>query len=474
MRPVAVCLTAAMLLLGGTVSLDAQSTQAGRRRPSGIPGASAVRAELAAVLLRSGRYAEAAREYRALLARAPESFDYRLGLARALAWGDHPREAERELRQLALRRPGNAAIDSLLRLARVGYEPRAVEAAEWVARDPLYVPYRLALARALAREGMYALALAHFDTLAVAAPSAQLYLERARVRLALRDLTGADSDISASLAAEASADAYLVRGDIYRARGEYGAARSMYDTAAARRTPALESSIDRAFAELAREERPAVFAPVAEGLGWRLREYASADNLGVALSMLQLHRTLALGPETQITLGAEYRQMAERSDERSSDASGYGLTLGAAQAFTAGAFLVRVDGEVGALYHPLAGTVPQGGADVGLWFGPWLGALEVATEAAYPELFTLTALRPPTGEPPLTERKVSVTLAGPVGLLDAGLTWSRTLLSDGNGSLTLQGYARYPLGSKLFAVYSGTAAAWALICGTRAPHHGVE
>jgi hypothetical protein len=176
--------------------------------------------------------------------------------------------------------------------------------------------------------------------------------------------------------------------------------------------------------------------------------------------MLQLHRSLTLGPETWITLGAEYRQMAERSDERSSDASGYGLTLGAAQAFTTGALLVRVDGEVGALYHPLAGTVPQGRADVGLWFGPWLGALEVATEAAYPELFTLTALRPSTGEAPLTARKVGLTLAGPIGLLDAGLTWSHTRLSDGNASLTLQAYARYPIGSRLFAVYSGTGTAF--------------
>jgi predicted Zn-dependent protease len=55
-----------------------------------------VRAELAALLLQSGRYDDAAREYRALVARDTANTAYRLGLVRALAWGDHPREAERE------------------------------------------------------------------------------------------------------------------------------------------------------------------------------------------------------------------------------------------------------------------------------------------------------------------------------------------------------------------------------------------
>src|SRR5205814_1154154 len=39
------------------------------------------------------------------------------------------------------------------------------DAAAWVVSDPWYSPYRLALARALAREDMPRLAIAHFDTL---------------------------------------------------------------------------------------------------------------------------------------------------------------------------------------------------------------------------------------------------------------------------------------------------------------------
>src|SRR6476619_4846951 len=143
--------------------LSAQRPSRGRAPSS--QASVTVRAELATVLLQSGRYDEAAREFRTLLARDPSSFEYRLGLAHALAWGNHPREAERELVQLLAKRPGTPGLDSLLRVVRDAYDPRAVDAAQWVASDPWYPPYRLALARALARERMPRLAIVHFDTL---------------------------------------------------------------------------------------------------------------------------------------------------------------------------------------------------------------------------------------------------------------------------------------------------------------------
>jgi tetratricopeptide (TPR) repeat protein len=127
--------------------------------------ATSVRAELAAVLLQSKRYAEAAREYRALLAREPSNFDYRLGLARALAWGDQPREAERELRVLQSRKPPRLTVDTLLRLVREAMKPTATEAAGWVKERPDYAPYRLAFARALADERDGRLAAIQFDSL---------------------------------------------------------------------------------------------------------------------------------------------------------------------------------------------------------------------------------------------------------------------------------------------------------------------
>ena len=112
---------------------------------------SAVRAELAATLLNANRFDEAAAEYRRLLATDPGNRVYRLGLARALAWGDHPRDAEREL--LRVRDRQNASVvDPLLRSVRAALDPTAAEAAAWRREAPGYLPYRLALARALARE----------------------------------------------------------------------------------------------------------------------------------------------------------------------------------------------------------------------------------------------------------------------------------------------------------------------------------
>src|SRR5689334_11477834 len=110
---------ARIALLGVGLSVSATvGAQQPRRTTRSSSGTIAVRAELATVLLQSGRYEEAAREFRLLLARDPNNFEYRLGLAHALAWGDRPREAEQELTQLIARRPGTPGLDSLLRSVR--------------------------------------------------------------------------------------------------------------------------------------------------------------------------------------------------------------------------------------------------------------------------------------------------------------------------------------------------------------------
>ena len=151
----------ALLLL--TQPALAQNNSRGRsasRAPT-----TAVRSELAAVLLNAKRYAEAAREYQALVRRAPANDEYRWGLARALAWGNRPREAERELRYLKVRKPRNYEIDDLLRSVRESFQPTSGEAAGWVAEQPRYQPYRLALARALVQEGNARAALPHYEIL---------------------------------------------------------------------------------------------------------------------------------------------------------------------------------------------------------------------------------------------------------------------------------------------------------------------
>lgn len=506
-------------------------TRAARQSPPPV----AVRAELATVLLQSGRYDEAAKEFRLLLARDPSNFDYGVGLAHALAWGDHPREAERELVLLLAKRPGAADLDSLLRSVRDAYDPRAVDAAQWVTADPGYAPYRVALARALARDGMYRLAIAQFDTLLnrpligrlpdrgillrevadayVAAgdrlggaerlraalalapgdtalrhslavmlvdsrryedaraqydtliqqtPSGPLLSERGRLRLSLGDRAGAEADLWASVKLQPSGGAYLLLGDLYRERGDYRGARSMYLAASQGAPSDVRIAVAAALAQIDREERPALLAPVVgEDPGWRLSENAAADNLGVAYSSLALQRTLPVGSTTRVSLGAEWRQLAERTASRRLDASGYGATVGAWQEASYGSLLARLEVEGGGVYHPVAGTVREARAALAAWVFAWQGNVEVATAPAYPTLFSAEALLPIAGGPALTEREVAVTLGGPAGPLDVGVSLQRSAFSDGNRRLTIDSYLRYLLGGNLYAVYAGSGLGFA-------------
>jgi tetratricopeptide (TPR) repeat protein len=514
--------------------LQAQRTTRGSRAQPTQANAS-VRAELATVLLQSGRYDEAAREFRRLLARDPNSFEYRLGLAHALAWGDHPKEAEPEIVQLLAKRPSTPGLDSLLRVVRDAYDPRAVEAAQWVASDPWYAPYRLALARALAREGMQRLAIAHYDTLLsrpapgripdrgallremadayvgagdrlggadrmraalalspadtalrhtvasmladarhdaearaqydtllLQAPTGPLLLERARLRLALGDRAGGESDLWASQKLQPSADAFLLLGDLLRERGDYRGARSMYAAARQSATGEVRTAVAGALAQLDREERPAILAPlVGDDPGWRVSEAAAADNLGLAYSVLSLGRTVPIASSTRITLGAEWRELSQHTSARSVDASGFGGTVGAWQEAAYGPVLGRLEIEGGAVQHPAAGTLGQGRAALSAWLFAWQATGELATQPAYPSLFSVDALLPAAGGPPLTERDAAVTLGGPLGQLDVGVRWERAQVSDGNRRLTIESYARYPLGANVFAVYSGSGVAFA-------------
>jgi tetratricopeptide (TPR) repeat protein len=524
----------ALLGLGLCVSA-ALGAQQPRRTTRSSSGSIAVRAELATVLLQSGRYDEAAREFRVLLAREPGNFEYRLGLARALAWGDKPREAERELVQLIAKRPNTAGLDSLLRSVREAYDPRVVDAAQWVATEPNYAPYRVALARALAREHLFSLAIAHYDTLlarpgigrvpdrgtllremsdvyvsagdraraaerlraaladapadtalrhALAtmlldardlaaaraqydtllqlSPSATLLRERAQLRLALGDRAGAESDLWTSVGLQPSGEAYLLLGDLYRERGDYRGARSMY-VAARQGAPAnVRLAVAGALAQMDREERPAMLAPlVGDDPGWRLTEDAAADNLGVAYSALALRRTVAVAAATRFSLGAEWRQLAERTAARRVDATGVGANVGGWQEVAYGPALARLELQGGALYHELGGTLAVARGGLAVWLYAWQLDLELARAPAYPSLFSAEALVPLDGGQPLIERDAAVTLGGPAGPLDVGVSVQRSLLSDGNRRLTIDSYLRYPIGGNLYALYSGTGLGFA-------------
>ena len=525
-------------LLGAGFLFSASCLSAQRPSRGRAPSSQAsvtVRAELATVLLQSGRYDEAAREFRTLLARDPSSFEYRLGLAHALAWGNHPREAEGELVQLLAKRPGTPGLDSLLRVVRDAYDPHAVDAAQWVASDPWYPPYRLALARALARERMPRLAIVHFDTLlsrpaspgmpdrgsllremadayvaagdrlggaerlraalalvpldtalrhAVASmladakrydeakaqydtlllqtPSGSLLLERARMRLALGDRTGAQADLWSSVGLQPSPDAYLLLGDLFRERGDYRGARSMYVAARQGAPSNVRTAVAGALGQLDREERPAMLAPlIGDDVGWRLSEDAAADNLGVTYSALALSRTLPVASATRIALGAEWQELSLRTAARRVDASGFGATIGGWQEAAYGPFLARIAVEGGAVQYPRAGTLGVGRAALAAWVFAWQATVEYATAPAYPSLFSVDALLPIGGGQALTARDAAATIGGPIGPLDIGARWQQSLISDGNRRITIESYARYALGGDLFAVYSGSGVGFA-------------
>lgn len=215
-----------------------QATQAAHPRPASTSASRReVRAELATTLLNASRFSEAASEYRGLLAAEPSNHVYRLGLARALAWGDHPREAEHEL-LLARDRQNSSVVDPLLRSVRGAFDPTAAEATAWVRESPGYLPYRLAFARALAHEDPRR-AIAQFDTLRLAAlaGSAQvpavpmLVREEAEAYVAIGARASAITLLGAGLD-QAPSDTGLrhaLAGALYDA-GWFARARAAYDT----------------------------------------------------------------------------------------------------------------------------------------------------------------------------------------------------------------------------------------------------
>ena len=149
-----------------------------------------VRAEFAAALLARAQYDSAAGEYRVLVNGDSLDGNYHLGLARSLAWGNHPRDAEPELHWLVVRSPDDSTLGTMLRVARNAYDPSAAEASRWVAEDSTYEPYRLALARSASREHLWPLAFAEFDTLIAANPSIDRIREAAGVHATANDSTG--------------------------------------------------------------------------------------------------------------------------------------------------------------------------------------------------------------------------------------------------------------------------------------------
>jgi len=250
------------------VASDASAQTSRRRRGSGppSPASSSVRAELAAVLLESGKYSDAAREYRSLLGRDPRNYGYRLALARALAWGGSYREAERELMLLGRQRPNDPDLDQLEQLVRPNLEPSSYEASQWVAQRPYYQPYRVALAHALVREHQPRAAITVYDALLAANPSGALLRDLATAYSDANDRRGGIARLSEFVArAPADTGFRLALVDLLVEDRQYAAAIAQSDTVLSYgRTPTV--LLSRARIDIARDDLGAAERDLLEAL----------------------------------------------------------------------------------------------------------------------------------------------------------------------------------------------------------------
>jgi len=286
---------AVFLLSVFVLASDLGAQSAGRRSRVNLPTSSnAVRAELAAVLLESGKYSDAAREYRWLVQTDGRNSAHRLGLVRALAWGGSYREAERELRLLAAQRRGDPTVEELQQLVRTNLEPDSREARQWVFERPSYAPYRIALARALVRERQPRAAIAEYDRLLAANPTPALLRDLGDAYAAAKDRAGGITRARAFVAlAPADTGFRLALADLLAADRQFDAAIAQSDTVLSlARTPA--TLVSRARINIARGD-----------LGGAER------SLTEALAMKQT-------PEAYLLLGDTYRWRGEFGRARTS------------------------------------------------------------------------------------------------------------------------------------------------------------
>lgn len=416
----------------------------------------AIRAEMASVLLQSKQYEEAASEYRVLLAYSPRNHGYRLNLARALMWGNRPREAEAELNVLIAQRGREPQLEAMLLSARQQLVPSSDEAASWLRERPTSLEYRRMLARSLARERRSTDALTQYDTLIALRPSHDLFLERAYVHLERRDFAAAERDVGVSIQLSPTGDAHVLRGDLYRARGNYTAARSAYWEA--RR---LTSDVDLAgaIARLSRDERPAIgLLPDVYGdaPGWRASTATAGDNLGVNLTTASVRRGTWLDG-FDASAGAKVRRLAGPSATPLTNGGAFGADIALAREGTRGRTHGRVRGRVGFLAHPAGDMIAEGGIAAVGYVNAWGFGFDLDVGPAYPDLLTVDAFLPsPANGEQLRQQSSTLSFAGPVGIVDVGVSREHTVLSDDNARTTLQGLARLPLQPNLSLVYSGS------------------
>jgi len=466
-----------------------------------VSTSTATRAEYAAALLALQQYDSAAANYRILIAADSTSTSAHLGLARALAWSNHSREAEPELRWLVALTPDDTLLVSMLHVARNAYDPPAAEAATWLAEEPRFAPYRLALARSYVRERHPELSLAHFDTLLESSPAAPLSLvrEAASAHASAGDSTGTARILRRAVALAPSDPALRqTYAEVLSWSGDRAAAIAQYDTL-------LAAHAD------------------ADLLMARGRMYGWSGNLPMAERDVGASAELKPTAESFAMLGDLYRWRGERVQAREAYVRARLLNPGDAQATAGLANLDLLDAQdAEAFFERDIGFVPfvsylGDNAGFGLYTGGLSGGFGLGSRGAFifsadqrklndvygqsadAGLVTRLGMLRLAGEGGLTRYDGigefgfgSLTATGPLGrlwssfgvrtgptyqwlmssrrLTYSGASVSATLpfrwaalsagvdqmwLSDGNARTSLQFGARYPLAYGLAAVYSG-------------------
>jgi tetratricopeptide (TPR) repeat protein len=461
----------------------------------------AMRAEYAAALLALQRYDSAAANYRILIKADSTSFDAHLGLARALAWSNHPREAEPELHWLVQRRPSDSTLVAMLRLARNAYDPSSAEAAGWVAEDPGFVRYRLQLARALVREGHPERAMAQFDSVIAADAPAPLPLVReaagthasagdsvGNARLlgkavalsphdpSLRqsyaealawsgDRKAATRQYDTLLSTNPTPELLIARGQLHELLGDGDAAeRDLTQAAVMRPSPEAwvmlgdlyrwRGNAPRAREAYARAEMihpgDAGAAAGLEQLELAQRRQAAAllaQDVGVFTTSSYLGDNAGFGLYVAglangVALGTHTALTVGADLRRLGEASGQAAEIGLVNHF--GRF--RVAGDGGITRYDQLGSFGYGALSAaGPWRNLWT-SLEVRTGPTYQWLMSGSTL---------TYTGANGALTVPLGHAALSVGVDQMWLSDGNARTSLQFGGRYPLGFGVSALYSG-------------------
>ena len=459
------------------------------------------RTEYADALLAFQRYDSAAANYRILIAADTASFSAHLGLARSLAWADHSREAEPELHWLVPRAPSDTLLVSMLHVARGAYDPSSAEGSRWVAEEPKFEPYRLALARAYMRESRASLSAAQFDSLLAAdfATPLPIVREAASAHAAAGDSVGNARVLRRAMALSPS-DASMRKSyaDALAWSGDRSAAIAQYDTLpAVRADPDLLLARGRLYAwsgnnALASRDvaasaslRPTAvaFATLGDLYRWRGDRVQARE---------AYDRARILNPgDAQATAGLASIDLAEQHEAESffdrdvgfipfvsylgdnagfelySGGLGGGFMLASRAALTFAADERRLNGDngesgdIGLVTH-LGGfrVAGDGGFTRYSQIGEF-GFGSLSSTGPLGRLWSSFGIRTgPTYQWLMSSQRLTYT--GASASLTMPFRWAaisagidQMWLSDGNGRTSLQFGARYPIGFGFAALYSG-------------------